>query len=101
MINTDFQYSVSQLYAETNKTKTIKELNGFYISHFLKLMYNTVDVLKVNDGSFGAGESEKIFRDFLLNEYGKAMSDRFQLTNSTFDRYCKDENLNRILDVNA
>jgi Rod binding domain-containing protein len=68
-----------------DKESVAKELNGYFISHFLKLMYETVDINK--DDAFGGSSGEKIFREFLLNEYGKTMSDKFQLTNDMMSRY--------------
>lgn len=69
-----------------SKEAAIKELNAFFISHFFKLMYETVDILKTDD-AFSGGSGEKIFREFLINEYGKTMSDKFQLTNDMMSRY--------------
>ncbi len=91
MINTDYRYELERnsevIRSNDNKNVAIKELNGFFISHFLKLMYDTVDVMRVDDPSFGNSSGEKIFREFLLNEYGNVMSDKFHLTNGMMDRY--------------
>lgn len=70
----------------SDRQKAIDEMNGFFISHFFKLMYNTVDVIQT-EGAFSGSSGEKIFREFLLNEYSTAMSGRFQLTNNMIERY--------------
>ena len=105
MINIDFKYhseNVPQIDTSDSKTNSLVELNGFFISHFLKLMYNTVDVLASNDPAFGDSSGEKIFREFLLNEYGKVMSNKFQLTNAMMERYIKDEkHINNMVDVST
>jgi hypothetical protein len=97
MINTDFKNSIGI----NSKTDMINELNGFYISHFFKLMYNTIDVMKENNILFGDDSGEKIFREFLLNEYGTVMSSKFQLTNTMMDRYFQDKQNDIMIDVST
>lgn len=102
MINTNFKYNLNnsaKISIEDHKSNPVMELNGFFISHFFKLMYNTVDVLASNDPAFGDSSGEKIFREFLLNEYGKVMSTKFQLTNEMMDRYMQNIKLEKTIDV--
>ena len=86
MINKDYRYEQG-LIPSNDPNIAINELNGFFISHFLKLMYNTVDVMNIDNPAFSNGSGEKIFREFLLNEYGKVMSEKFHLTNKMMGRY--------------
>ncbi len=75
----------------SDRQKALDEMNGFFISHFFKLMYNTVDIMNT-DNAFSGGSGEKIFREFLLNEYSTVMSSKFQLTNDMIERYIAPEN---------
>lgn len=68
------------------KDNPVNELNGFFISHFFKLMYSTVDAIN-NDEGIISNSGEKVFRDFLLNEYGNKMSNNLQLTNDLTNKY--------------
>lgn len=71
----------------SNNKAVLNDLNGFFISHFFKLMYGTVDVVHSEDSAFGQSSGEKIFREFLLNEYGNIMGKKFHLTNEIISPY--------------
>jgi len=105
MINTDFRYELEKipsLKQSDGPNNAVNELNGFFISHFLKLMYDTVEVMSSNESGFSDGSGEKIFREFLLNEYGKEMSSKFQLTNEMMGRYFSNTNiLDTTLDIST
>ena len=89
MIDNKFINSTDTI-PNVKKETAARELNGYFISHFFKLMYETVNIN--HDEAFGGGSGEKIFREFLLNEYGKTMSDKFQLTNDMMNRYFNQDN---------
>ena len=57
--------------------KTLKQIDGAskefeasFMSEMLKPMFEGVEV----DQNFGGGKGEEVFRDFLLQEYGKKMT---------------------------
>jgi hypothetical protein len=79
----------------------IKDLNGFFISHFLKLMYDTVDVANSDESVLGQSSGEKIFREFLLNEYGDIMSEKFQLTNDMISQYLQNSKNGQTLPLDS
>jgi hypothetical protein len=94
MVNANFKCdSQPAAYQQSNiANKTISELNGFFISHFLKLMYDTIDSVSSSESPFGNSSSEEIFRDFLINEYGEVMSEKLQLTHNMMGRYVNNRN---------
>lgn len=77
----------------SDSQKALRDMNGFFISHFFKLMYNTLDIME-SDNAFSGSSGEKIFRDFLLNEYSTAMSSKFKLTDAMIERYVSNKNEN-------
>lgn len=82
-------------------TEIIKDMNGFYISHFFKSMYDTIDSLKSNNIFSESDSGEKIYRDFLINELSLEMSDKFQFINSTIERYVPDVDNNTSTNISA
>jgi hypothetical protein len=84
----------------SDRRKAIDDMNGFFISHFFKLMYNTVDIMDT-DNAFSGGSGEKIFREFLLNEYSTAMSGKFHLTNDMIERYVTPEKTSTETSIDA
>lgn len=84
IVNTDLNSNISI------KHKTMREMNSFYISHYFKSMYGTIDIIKQDNVMYSDDSGEKIFRDFLINEYSIVMSDKLQLVNDMFTRYIPD-----------
>ena len=50
--------------------ETAENFESFFISKMMESMFEGVKT----DGMFGGGNSEKIFRSMLLDEYGKSMA---------------------------
>ncbi len=50
--------------------KTAKDFESMFISQLLGFMYNTIEV----DPLFGGGFGEKAYRDLMIEEYGKIIS---------------------------
>ena len=78
--------SIPQVQPIKDPQAAVNSMNSFYISHFFKLMYNTVDDMDT-DSVLSAGEGEKIFREFLINEYSNAMSTKLDLTKGMLEPY--------------
>ena len=70
----------------TNANTVVNDMNGFFISHFLKMMYNTTDNTNT-DNAFGSSSGEEIFRGFLLNEQADILSHKFNLTTTMMQKY--------------
>ena len=85
-INTTAIDKIPQVKQFKDPKSAVNEMNGFFISHFFKLMYNTVDSMQT-DTAFGGSSGEKIFREFLINEYGNVMSEKFNLTSDMLEKY--------------
>ncbi len=50
--------------------RTTEEFEGFFLSQMLEHMFAGIDA----DGLFGGGHSERVWRSFLLQEYGKVIA---------------------------
>ena len=50
--------------------ESAQDFEAFFLSRMLESMYESVST----DGFFGGGQAEKIYRSFLLDEYGKEMA---------------------------
>ncbi len=75
--NIDFSSSLSGKPKVTDDTKDIEkakesaqEFEAFFLTQMLESMYADMKP----DAMFGGGQSEKIFRSFMLDEYGKMMA---------------------------
>ncbi len=53
-----------------NAKEAAQEFESFFLTQMLESMYTGVEP----DPVFGGGQSEKIFRSFMLDEYGKMMA---------------------------
>ncbi len=54
--------------------KAAKEFEAVFISQMLSHMWSGIEV----DGPFSGGRGEEIFRDMMVDEYGKQMADSGQ-----------------------
>ncbi|MCB1531636.1 MAG: rod-binding protein [Alphaproteobacteria bacterium] len=50
--------------------ETAQEFEAVFLSEMLKPMFQGIET----DGMFGGGKGEEVFRSFMLQEYGKIMS---------------------------
>ena len=50
--------------------KTAQDFEAVFVTEMMKPIFNTVQV----DPEFGGGKGEEVFRDFMLNEYGKKLA---------------------------
>ncbi len=50
--------------------KVAEEFEGFFVSQMLEQMFSGIET----DGLFGGGQGEKVWRSFLMQEYGKLVA---------------------------
>ena len=55
-----------------NAEDAAKEFEAMFLAQMLRPMFATVEV----DETFGGAESEEMWRDIMVDEYGKLLSDR-------------------------
>jgi hypothetical protein len=72
-------------------------LNEFYLSHSFKSLYNNLfQAIDSTDEAVFSRSSEVVFNDFLINEYGKILSDKMPLVQTI-----KKDNFLNQLDIKA
>ncbi len=60
---------------QKNAHQVAKELDTYFISHLVKLMHDKIEP----DPIFGGGNGERIFSDFLLDQYVEKMASRMNI----------------------
>ncbi len=97
-INTTAINSVPQVKTIKEPKAAINAMNSFFISHFFKLMYNTADNIQT-DSAFGGGTGEKIFKEFLINEYSDVIGEKFDFTKKMLAQYVAPQGMSLKMDA--
>ena len=90
--------SIPQVQTIKDPKAAVSAMNNFFISHFFKLMYNTADNIQ-EDSAFGGSTGEKIFKEFLINEYSNVIGGKFDFSKKMLAQYVTPQGMSFNIDA--